>query len=127
MKTFARLIGYLSCFFGVHFTCAQIEVNGAAQFKVLADSAQRIKTPMMGYRVVLGFDSDKSLIDSLKLSFQEKNPRIEAYIIYEPPNFRFVVGDFRTEIEALGLVKKLPPEYPIMLVQKMPINLPRID
>jgi hypothetical protein len=122
LGTCVFIIGCATC-----KTSAQIEVKGDTQFQVLADSAKRNKTAMMGFRVVLAFESNKALVDSLKLKFQGLHPKIEAYVIYEPPNFKLVVGDYRTEIEAQSLVKKLPLEFPLSLVQKMPINLPRID
>jgi hypothetical protein len=126
MKAFLGTWIFTICCVTYH-TIAQIEVKGDSQFQWLADSAKRNKAPMMGFRVVLAFESNKALVDSLKLKFQELHPKIEAYVIYEPPNFRLVVGDYRTEIEAQSLVKKLPLEFPLSLVQKMPINLPRID
>jgi hypothetical protein len=127
MKTIAVLIGFFSFVFTACDIHAQITVSGISGFEALADSTRRNRPQLMGYRVLLAFDFNKRLVDSLKIKFQEKNPRTDAYIFFEAPNFKLVVGDFRTEIEALSLAKKLPLEFPLTLVQKMPINLPRID
>lgn len=125
-------MGFL--FLGVFFTVSyaspvlsQVLVKGSTGFSDFADSIRESTPDIFGYRIVLAFDYNKNLIDSLKLQFQEKNPKTEAYIIYESPNFKLVAGDFRTEIEAQFFSKKIPYEFPLSLVQKMPINLPRID
>lgn len=106
---------------------SQIIVKSDANFQVLTDSVKNSRIQVLGYRVILAFDSNKPFLDSIKLQFQEKYPKTDAYIFFESPNFKLVVGDFRTEIEALWFANKLPIEYPLSLVQKMPINLPRID
>lgn len=87
----------------------------------------KAKPQVLGFRVVLAFDGNKEHIDSLKIKFQEKYPKTEAYVWYESPNYKLAVGDFRTEIEAQVLAKKLPLEFPLTLIQKMPVNLSRID
>jgi len=106
---------------------SQVTATSTKDLQRLVDSNRVVKTPAQGYRVILGFESAKTSIDSLKHLFQLDNPKIEAYVFFESPNFKLAVGDFRTEIEAQWFSKSLPPRYPLNLVQKMPINLPRID
>lgn len=92
----------------------------------LAQSLVQKATPI-GYRILIGFESDKKSADSLKLRFLTAYPRTEAYITFESPNFKLTVGDFRTEIEAQWFAKQLPAKFNAISVQKMQIKLPRID
>ena len=105
----------------------QVTITSNKNLQRLVDSNRLFKLPTPGFRVILGFESEKTSIDSLKQFFQLANPKVEAYVFFESPNFKLAVGDFRTEIEAKWFSKNLPPHYPLNLVQKMPINLPRID
>jgi hypothetical protein len=46
---------------------------------------------------------------------------------FEAPNFNLMVGDFRTQKEAEELVERIRGRYPLTIVHKEQINLPRID
>ncbi|MFM7387950.1 MAG: hypothetical protein ACKO5L_07305 [Bacteroidota bacterium] len=127
MRYFLLPLGFF-CSCCIHITIyAQVNVKNSANFTALTDSSMKAKPQILGFRIVLAFDGNKELIDSLKIKFQEKHPKTEAYVWYEAPNYKLAVGDFKTEIEAQVLAKKLPLEFPLTLVQKMPINLSRID
>lgn len=105
----------------------QISVESSYDIEsTLTRSIEQNKT-LMGFRILIGFESDKKSADSLKLRFLTSYPRTEAYITYEPPNFKLMVGDFRTEIEAKWFAKQMPAKFNAIRVQNVPIQLPRID
>ena len=54
-------------------------------------------------------------------------PKIDTYVRFEAPNFNLMVGDFRTQAEAEALVDRIRGKYPLTIVHKEQINLPRID
>lgn len=127
MRNFLLFLGVF-CSHCIHIAIyAQVNVRNSVNFTALTDSSMKAKPQVLGFRVVLAFDGNKELIDSLKIKFQEKYPKTEAYVWYEAPNYKLAVGDFKTEIEAQVLAKKLPLEFPLTLIQKMPVNLSRID
>jgi hypothetical protein len=82
---------------------------------------------MPGYRVQLCFDSDKSVVDQTRAQFVSEYPKIDTYVRFEAPNFNLMVGDFRTQKEAEELVERIRGRYPLTIVHKEQINLPRID
>ncbi|MFM1809685.1 MAG: hypothetical protein RLZZ382_910 [Bacteroidota bacterium] len=91
------------------------------------DSNRHYRNELSGYRIQLAFDSDKKLIDSLRLKFITTYPKIEAYISFEAPYFNFMVGDYRSEIEAGLFKQQLLGTYPLTVIQRTRIKLPRID
>jgi hypothetical protein len=91
------------------------------------DSNRHYRNELSGYRIQLAFDSDKKLIDSLRLKFITSYPKTEAYISFEAPYFNFMVGDYRSEIEAGLFKQQLLGAYPLTVIQRTRIKLPRID
>ena len=52
-------------------------------------------------------------------------PGIGVYRTFESPNFKVMVGDFRTKDEALKVYQPLKASYPTALLLKDTINYPR--
>ena len=91
------------------------------------DSNRTYRNELIGFRIQLAFDSDKPLIDSLRLKFISLCPKQDAYITFEAPYFNLMAGDFRTEIEAEVVRKELLGLFPLTVIQRTRIKLPRID
>ena len=124
---FANMKGLVSIAFITLF------YNGLqAQIQLIADPRieQRVVANnsklMPGYRVQLCFDSDKTLVDQARAQFVTDFPKIDTYVRFEAPNFNLMVGDFRTQKEAEELVECIRGRYPLTIVHKEQINLPRI-
>jgi hypothetical protein len=104
-----------------------------AQIQVISDPRieQRIAAKnnkqMPGFRVQLCFDSDKTIIDLTRGQFVTEFPKIDTYVRFEAPNFNLMVGDFRTQKEAEELIALIRGRYPLAIIHKEQINLPRID
>jgi hypothetical protein len=104
-----------------------------AQIQLIADPRieQRVASKnnrlMPGYRVQLCFDSDKLTIDRTRAQFVADFPKIDTYVRFEAPNFNLMVGDFRTQKEAEELVALIRGRYPLSIIHKEQINLPRVD
>lgn len=84
-------------------------------------------TQMIGYRVQLFFDSNKTLIDEARIKFQTLYPKVDTYVSYTAPHYFLKVGDFRTQMEAEGVKAAMQSQFPTSFVVKEKINLPRID
>ena len=73
----------------------------------------RVKT-MPGYRVQIASFSgtnSKNSAFSLRDRFMTDYPAIQAYIIYDEPNFKVKVGDFRTRLEAYAFLQEIKEVY----------------
>jgi len=116
-------LGFISLFYSQ--LAGQIQVIGDPRIEQRV--AVKNSKQMPGYRVQLCFDSDKDLIDRTRAQFVAEFPKIDTYVRFEAPNFNLMVGDFRTQKEAEELVEHIRGKYPLTIVHKEQINLPRID
>jgi hypothetical protein len=84
----------------------------------------------MGYRVQVYFGSGsdaKKKATEIKSDFSSKYPDFEAHIIYDTPNFKLRLGDFRTKNEAYKFKKELEEEYPSAFIVEDMIDFPKLN
>jgi hypothetical protein len=68
-----------------------------------------------GYRVQIFFDSgsnSKNAAANIKSGFETIYPEIKSYLSYKEPYYRVRVGNFRTQVEAVGFQKKIAVDFP---------------
>lgn len=73
----------------------------------------RVKT-IPGYRVQIASFSganSKNSAFSLRDRFMYDYPSVQAYIVFEEPNFKVKVGDFRTRLEAYAFLQQIKEVY----------------
>lgn len=79
----------------------------------------KVKT-IPGYRVQIASFSginSKSSAFSLRDRFLIDYPAVEAYIVYDEPNFKVKVGDFRTRLEAYAFLQEIKEVYKGYLIK----------
>jgi hypothetical protein len=106
---------------------AQIALRGVDSFEPLVASYKAEFTSMLGYRIQICFDNNKSVVDEAKNKFLTSYPKTPVYMVFENPNFNLMVGDFRTLIAAEKIRAKIQGEYTISVIHKTTIKLPRVD
>ena len=79
---------------------------------------------MPGYRVQVYFGSDRNHATELKTEFQHLYPKANAYILYQQPNFKLRVGDFKSRLEALKFLKEIQDNYTTAFVVQDDVKLP---
>ena len=97
----------------------------AAQTRIVGDVAatqmverhielnQRVKT-IPGYRVQIASFSgvnSKTSAFNLRDNFTTDYPTVQAYIVFDEPNFKVKVGDFRTRLEAYAFLQQIKESY----------------
>lgn len=83
-----------------------------------------------GFRINIFFQSgnnSKTNANQAKAAFIAKYPEIEAYVVFDEPNYKVKVGDFRTRMEARGFVEKIKADFPDAFVIKDNIFFPKIN
>lgn len=80
-----------------------------------------------GYRIVIFFDQDKSIVSQQKANFLARYNEHNAYVDYVAPNYRVRVGNFRTRLEAESLKADLLVYFPTAVVVSDKIQLPNIN
>lgn len=58
------------------------------------------KRQVNGYRIQLGWNSNRQELMNIKAKFIQQYPDRAAYVEYSPPQFKLRVGDFKTRNEA---------------------------
>ncbi len=82
-----------------------------------------------GYRLQIYFSSGmnaRSEATKVRTDFLAIHPDIKAYLIYKSPDFKVLVGDFRTKSEALKLQKSLSYKYPNAFIVPDEIAFPEL-
>ncbi len=73
-----------------------------------------------GFRIQiasLSGTNSKSNAFNLKEQVSNAFPEQQVYVIYDEPNFRVKVGDFRTRLEAYAFLQQLKPTHPGTIVK----------
>ncbi|NOQ70998.1 MAG: hypothetical protein GQ574_03290 [Crocinitomix sp.] len=79
-----------------------------------------------GYRIVIFFDQDKSVVSQQRANFLARYSDHSAYVDYMAPNYRVRVGNFRTRLDAEALKADLLVYFPTAVVVEDKIQLPNI-
>ena len=120
--------GITILFLAASTLCAsQISLRGVDSFEPLVTSYKAEFSSMLGYRIQICFDNNKSVVDEAKNKFLTSYPKTPVYMVFENPNFNLMVGDFRTLIAAEKIRVKIQGEYTISVIHKTTIKLPRVD
>lgn len=78
---------------------------------------------MRGFRVQIYSGTDRRKATEIRLSFMRSNPGIRTYLVYNTPNFRVRIGDFRTRSEAHDLYNRLYGHYNDVMIVPDLINI----
>ena len=65
-----------------------------------------------GYRIQVANSSDRNQVFTIKTKIYQMYPELKPYLIYQPPNYKLRVGNFRTPEEAQEYVEKLTRDFP---------------
>ena len=88
--------------------------------------SNQITNGIQGYRVQIFFGSDRKGANDARTQFLQLYPNTEAYLLYQQPNFKVRVGDFRTQQEAQALFKELLHHFERVFLVPDKINLPKL-
>ena len=81
-------------------------------------------TPV-GFRVQLTSESgqgSQARANDVKARFMSGYKDVDSYLVWEAPNFKIRVGDFRTKFEASMFWKKIQAEFPNSYIVEDKIN-----
>lgn len=84
------------------------------------------KPGIMGYRIQIYFGSQRNNANNVKAEFLQKYPDIKVYLMYQQPNYKIRIGDFRTRLEAHKLYLELLNEFHTVFIVPDEISLPEL-
>lgn len=73
-----------------------------------------------GYRIQIGSlsgSNSKQQAFVIKDRFKTSYPNTEVYIVFDEPNFKIKVGDFRSRLEAFAFLQEIKSSYPGHIIQ----------
>ena len=111
----------------------EIHIYQDADVQVLLNdyiSAKKKEKGMQGYRVQIFFGSGHSArenANNIRNTFVSTYKDIPVHVVFEEPNFKVTVGDFRTKSEALDVLVKIKPTYQGAYIVKDFIEYPDLD
>ena len=79
---------------------------------------------MAGFRVQVYNGNQRAKATELRTEVLQKFPHTSAYIIYQQPNFKLRLGDFKTRIEAMKLLDAVRHDYAQAFIVKDDVKLP---
>ncbi len=85
------------------------------------------KMTMSGYRIQLFFGGDRARANNMRLDFLQQYPDLGAYVIYQQPNFKLRIGDFKSRMEAATFLKEMQPGYSMAFIVPDEVKLPVIE
>jgi hypothetical protein len=65
-----------------------------------------------GYRIQVANSSDRNQVFTIKTKIYQVYPELKPYLIYQPPNYKLKVGNFKTPEEAEPYLQKLTQDFP---------------
>jgi hypothetical protein len=65
-----------------------------------------------GYRIQVAKSNDRNQVFAIKTKIYQVYPELKPYLIYQPPNYKLNVGNFRTPEEAEPYLQKLTQDFP---------------
>lgn len=95
----------------------QLDVRQDARIDLLLEAHKEVvsrERGIMGYRVQIYSDAgnqSKLRTQRRKAEFDTKYPGVESYIIYDAPDFKLRVGNFRTRLDARRFLEKIARDY----------------
>jgi len=82
----------------------QIQINEATT----RDSRRNVP----GYRIQVAKSNDRNQVFAIKTKIYQLYPELKPYLIYQPPNYKLNVGNFKTPEEAEPYLQKLTLDFP---------------
>ncbi|MCQ2273682.1 MAG: SPOR domain-containing protein [Bacteroidales bacterium] len=132
MKRFFSLILFAAVFcvalqaqnyYSTNRSKGHIEIKGDVAVSQLVQKHielnERVRT-IPGYRIQvasLSGTSSKNRAFDMKERIRNNYPGVEAYVVFDEPNFKVKVGDFRTRLEAYVFLLRLKNEFPGTIIR----------
>ncbi|MEO6168746.1 MAG: SPOR domain-containing protein [Chitinophagales bacterium] len=89
-----------------------VQDSGVQKVLKLYQSFATEKRAVSGFRVQLASNSNRTIVMDLKSKFMQQYPEVNAYVVYQQPQFKLRVGDFVSRKEATKFRDDLRASFP---------------
>ncbi|MCR9154967.1 MAG: hypothetical protein NXI09_12735 [Bacteroidetes bacterium] len=103
-----------------------VEMSESLRNVLYLYKAKSKKYPQIaGYRIQI-FNGRRDDCLSKRSNFLRQFPNMKAYLLYEVPEYKTQVGNFRNRLEAEGFLQKIRSDFPGSFVISCQIDRPQI-
>ncbi len=82
------------------------------QIQINEETTRDSRRNMPGFRIQVINSTDRNKVFAAKARIYQQFPDLKPYLLYQPPNFKLRVGNFRTQEEAEDFEKQLSALFP---------------
>jgi hypothetical protein len=82
------------------------------QIQINEETTRESRRNMPGYRIQVINSKDRNKVFAVKTKIYQDYPELKPYLMYQPPNYKLKVGNFKTEDEATPYLKQLSKLFP---------------
>jgi hypothetical protein len=82
------------------------------QIQINEETTRDSRRNVPGYRIQVAKSNDRNQVFAIKTKIYQLYPELKPYLIYQPPNYKLNVGNFKTPEEAEPYVQKLTLDFP---------------
>jgi hypothetical protein len=90
----------------------RIELLIRKQEEINEETTRETRRFIPGYRIQVINSSDRNVVFAAKTKVYQQFPELKPYLMYQAPNYKLKVGNFRTQDEAEEYGKQLSKLFP---------------
>jgi hypothetical protein len=91
---------------------ARIDQLVRKQIAINEETTRDSRRNMPGFRIEVINSTDRSKVFAAKVKIYQEFPDLKPYLLYQAPNYKLRVGNFKTEEEAQDYQKQLSGLFP---------------
>ena len=82
------------------------------QIQINEETTRDSRRNIPGFRIQVASSNDRNQVFNIKTKIYQLYPELKPYLIYQPPNYKLKVGNFKTPEEADPYLQKLIQNFP---------------
>jgi hypothetical protein len=90
----------------------RIDLLVKKQIQINEETTRDSRRSMPGYRIEVINSSDRNKVFAAKSRLYQQYPELKPYLLYQEPNYKLKVGNFKTEEEAEPYLRQLSKMFP---------------
>jgi hypothetical protein len=83
------------------------------QIQINEETTRDSRRNVPGFRIQVASSNDRNQVFNIKTKIYQLYPELKPYLIYQPPNYKLKVGNFKTPEEADPYLQKLIQNFPL--------------
>jgi hypothetical protein len=90
----------------------RIELLIRKQMEINEETTRETRRSVPGFRIQVINSPDRNKVFAMKTKIYQQFPELKPYLMYQAPNYKLKVGNFRTQEEAEDYQKQLTRLFP---------------